>query len=261
MDPDEKGALDRMESFARRVLERLGTTLDRNVVSKESRPFNPDQLLALLEQEVESNLREDAGGIRRVSPNLFCIKLPYEAGAKLSDAARETVRDELQLALTEHIDNRRYQTTGKPTVEIRTDVFARAIGVDSSFTGDESPRESPSAGRIARQATGQSGERNISLRSGDGTTNTLRLRRGEPPVYLGRAAGTVVRIDDPSISRFHCSFTVRDDGELVVADLGSSNGTAVNGRVLDPDHACPLKDGDSLRVGDVGLRVEETNDV
>ena len=77
------------------------------------------------------------------------------------------------------------------------------------------------------------------------------------PVYIGRAAGTAVRIDGSSISRLHCSLALRGNGEIVISDLGSSNGTYVNERVLGANEARPVKVGDVIGVGDIRLTISE----
>jgi predicted component of type VI protein secretion system len=88
---------------------------------------------------------------------------------------------------------------------------------------------------------------------------------------LGRARGCFPKLAGVghwSISRLHCLLEVRD-GEVTVRDLGSRNGTFVNGREIgrrEPGRRaeeldgivfppCPLADGDELRVGDTVLRV------
>src|SRR5579862_3604342 len=48
-------------------------------------------------------------------------------------------------------------------------------------------------------------------------------------VVVGRGVETSFRIQDPSISRRHCQITNSQQGVLI-ADLGSSNGTYVNGQ-------------------------------
>src|SRR2546430_1078374 len=48
-------------------------------------------------------------------------------------------------------------------------------------------------------------------------------------VIIGRGVDTTFRIQDPSISRRHCQITNSPQGVLI-ADLGSSNGTYVNGQ-------------------------------
>ncbi|MFN2576643.1 MAG: FHA domain-containing protein [Pyrinomonadaceae bacterium] len=62
--------------------------------------------------------------------------------------------------------------------------------------------------------------------------------------------------DDPEakVSRRHARISVRD-GNYLIEDLGSTNGTFVNrGRRLAPGDRCPLKDGDEIIVGKTFLR-------
>lgn len=71
------------------------------------------------------------------------------------------------------------------------------------------------------------------------------IGRGEPG--LGMLAA------DNELSRRHARFTLTGDGELVVEDLGSSNGTFVNAeRVSGPT---PLRPGDVLSLGGTQLEV------
>jgi DNA-binding NtrC family response regulator len=49
------------------------------------------------------------------------------------------------------------------------------------------------------------------------------------PVVVGRRAPSEILLDDPAVSRQHARFTVRD-GEVFVEDLGSRNGTLIDGR-------------------------------
>lgn len=67
------------------------------------------------------------------------------------------------------------------------------------------------------------------------------------PVTLGRGEEAKIRIPLASISRKHCELVDEDD-ELVVKDLGSSNGTLVNGERVKRRELIP---GDLLGVGPV----------
>ena len=68
------------------------------------------------------------------------------------------------------------------------------------------------------------------------------------PCVVGRHAGCDRRIPNPVVSRRHCLFTWRD-GLVWVEDLGSRNGTFLNG---DPVHGPrPLADGDRLDIADL----------
>ncbi|MFW6050568.1 MAG: GGDEF domain-containing protein [Myxococcota bacterium] len=63
---------------------------------------------------------------------------------------------------------------------------------------------------------------------------------------LGRGPGVDLSLADPTVSRLHARFDVRGDGHHVV-DLGSANGTYVNGEVVR--HLRPLRPGDRLEIG------------
>lgn len=65
-------------------------------------------------------------------------------------------------------------------------------------------------------------------------------------VVLGRSRfGCDVRVDHHSVSRQHCELTW-SEGILVVRDLGSRNGTRINGRLVSD---APLRSGDELMIG------------
>jgi pSer/pThr/pTyr-binding forkhead associated (FHA) protein len=70
-------------------------------------------------------------------------------------------------------------------------------------------------------------------------------------VVIGREQVDVL-IDDPEVSRRHASVRAMN-GRLQIADLGSSNGTYVNG--VKVRQARMLEDGDEVRIGRVLLRV------
>lgn len=88
----------------------------------------------------------------------------------------------------------------------------------------------------------------------------LRLRLGEATfaldsdkLVIGRSRSCDVRLREDTVSRLHAAFVVRD-GELVLEDLGSSNGTYLNGRrVLAP---CVVGAGDAVRFGSLRGSVE-----
>ncbi|MEU5278976.1 FHA domain-containing protein [Streptomyces asoensis] len=73
-------------------------------------------------------------------------------------------------------------------------------------------------------------------------------------VRVGRSAEADVPLDDPDVSRLHCAVTLSPDGRLTVADLGSTNGTTLDGA---PVQARPVRlaPGALLRVGESALRL------
>ncbi|WP_225822937.1 FHA domain-containing protein [Streptomyces naphthomycinicus] len=73
-------------------------------------------------------------------------------------------------------------------------------------------------------------------------------------ITVGRSADADVPLDDPDVSRLHCVVTVGADGRVSVADLGSTNGTSLDGvRVTDRPVRVPA--GGLLRIGESALRV------
>jgi two-component system, NtrC family, sensor kinase len=64
-------------------------------------------------------------------------------------------------------------------------------------------------------------------------------------LVIGRSVGCHIRLDDSQVSRQHASICLTS-GECTIHDLGSANGTRVNGRVVR-EHI--LRNGDSVRVG------------
>ena len=71
---------------------------------------------------------------------------------------------------------------------------------------------------------------------------------------IGRDAAVPVRLGHPSVSRRHARIRI-DDARAVVDDLGSRNGTFVDGRRIDPHIGCDLRNGTILGIGSVTLQV------
>ncbi|MEV6026240.1 FHA domain-containing protein [Streptomyces sp. NPDC052036] len=71
---------------------------------------------------------------------------------------------------------------------------------------------------------------------------------------IGRSADADVPLDDPDVSRLHCAVTVAADGRVSVADLGSTNGTVLDGRQVT-DRPVRLAPGALLRLGESALRL------
>jgi pSer/pThr/pTyr-binding forkhead associated (FHA) protein len=82
----------------------------------------------------------------------------------------------------------------------------------------------------------------------------LRLPNGSVKT-LGRTVRADFIIRAPLVSRLHCRLTADASNQLVVEDLGSQNGTRVNGRKVD---RATLKAGDRLTVGRVEFTVAQT---
>ena len=80
--------------------------------------------------------------------------------------------------------------------------------------------------------------------SGPLKDSTFPLPEGE--IAIGREASNGIAVGDPSVSRKHCVVS-RQDGRFLVRDLGSRNGTLVNGSTVEEQW---LQHGDEIAIGD-----------
>ncbi|MEU6981416.1 MULTISPECIES: FtsK/SpoIIIE domain-containing protein [unclassified Streptomyces] len=73
-------------------------------------------------------------------------------------------------------------------------------------------------------------------------------------IRIGRSVDADVPLDDPDVSRAHCTVTVGPDGRVTVTDQGSTNGTTLDGAPVGPQ---PVRfpPGAVLRVGESALRL------
>ena len=86
----------------------------------------------------------------------------------------------------------------------------------------------------------------VKLKVIGGKNDGREIRLNIPEFVIGRGDEAHLRPNSDLISRQHCSIKV-DNGRVIIADLGSRNGTFVNGRQLEGPHEA--KPGDLLRVG------------
>jgi pSer/pThr/pTyr-binding forkhead associated (FHA) protein len=83
---------------------------------------------------------------------------------------------------------------------------------------------------------------------------TFRLPSGSVKT-IGRSTGAEFILDAPMVSRLHCQLSATNDA-IQVKDLGSTNGTFVNGNKIT---SATLHAGDVLKVGRVDLRICKTD--
>jgi diguanylate cyclase (GGDEF)-like protein len=84
----------------------------------------------------------------------------------------------------------------------------------------------------------------LTVLTGTATGQTFKLPRGN--AEIGRAQDSLVRLVDDGVSRQHARLRLETD-QLWVEDLGSRNGTFVNGAKIT--EKTPLRDGDKIQVG------------
>lgn len=84
----------------------------------------------------------------------------------------------------------------------------------------------------------------ISAKSASGIGRMFKLDRSE--TVLGRSVEAQFQVEDDGISRKHAKVVSLGDGRFQLVDLGSTNGTFLNGLKVS---AAPLYDGDKIQIG------------
>ena len=82
-----------------------------------------------------------------------------------------------------------------------------------------------------------------------GSSAAWEIQLGPGLISLGRAPDNAVQLADPSVSGSHCRIII-EDGQAVIKDLGSSNGTYLNGMRIQES---ALEPGQTIRLGNLEM--------
>lgn len=75
-------------------------------------------------------------------------------------------------------------------------------------------------------------------------------------ITVGRTPANTIRVEDGAASRKHCLIKVVGD-TWILTDLGSANGTKVNGSRIAKHEEIDLSDGDRIKIGKTILAFKE----
>lgn len=198
-------------------------------------------------------------GARTIVPNQFDIRLHPEDLAEF-DGRLEALAGELADGALTFARAHHYMLPGRPRVEIRADrsVEAGDVVVEARMEGDDEPAGSPdgpaSSSRTAIFAVPIAEAPIARLRElrPDGSATIVAVDGGS--LTIGRASDNRLVLDDGRVSRHHARLQARR-GALVFTDLGSTNGSRVNGvRVAE----IVLGEGDRIEIGGTVLIVESS---
>jgi hypothetical protein len=218
----------------------------------------PLQLGRKLLQVVDSERDVDAQG-RRVVPNSYLVQLSVADREGFADI-ENTLIHELTAAVREYIRQEGYHVEGKARVALRTnpdlrrgkfEVDCRNVSTDpiSEPSPQVSPEESPEPQPLLSMVVNNSDTPPavLSLPTGQ------RIELHEGHYVLGRHLESDIVLNDSNVSRKHAEF-VCAAGEVTVRDLGSTNGTKVNGVGVSGNQL--LQHGDVINFGTAQVRFE-----
>jgi len=184
-----------------------------------------------LVREMDDHRSVDVKG-RRIVPNKFEFRISPRDHAGFADI-EEALVTELGEAAREHAREEGYHFMGPVAVTLHVDNDTKPgrFGIDS----------------FMRESGGGAGAGCLIMPSGE------RLPLSGQVITIGRLPACSITINDANVSRHHAE--IRTQGsKFVVADLGSTNGTKVNGDRITGEHI--LNEGDVVSFGGTHIRFE-----
>ncbi len=211
---------------------RLGNLVEGFFATTFRSGLQPVELAKRVMREMEAS---KTVGVRDVwAPNSFVFSLSEEDGARFEQAEHALIA-ELKQVVRETALERGWGLVGPPSVgfEVDDELPRGRFRCVASFV--EGPDELPPAVPGAGEAT-------LALLDGDRVVDTFRIRGA---VTIGRLPSCDVVLTDPGASRQHARIEARADAYVLI-DLGSTNGTIVNG---EPASERELAGGDRITIG------------
>jgi Protein of unknown function (DUF3662)/FHA domain len=194
---------------------------------------------------------------RTYVPNEYRVFLSPRDRERFADY-EEALAGELAGYLLEHARRERLALLSRPVIEFETDerlglgefgIQTRVVQPEQEPEREAADEESgrtmiySTAGRVAEPLEERARARNeTALLLIDGK----RLVVGPTGVTLGRSRQCDVVLADPNVSREHAEIRPRG-GSWVLTDLGSTNGSSLNGRRIDAPQV--VKAGDEIELG------------
>ncbi len=182
---------------------------------------------------------------RTYVPNVYRITVGPDDYERLSQLEGKLV-EELEIFVGEAARQRQWSLPDSPRVTFATDaklsagefrITAEAV----SLRTERQPEDVAPRPKTAPRAT-NAGRPTLVMYTDDEPVKTVGIDRR---VKIGRQADNDLVVVDPGVSRHHAE-VINHNGNCTLHDLGSTNGTYVNGSVIT-EHA--LREGDRISLG------------
>ncbi len=232
------------------LLDNLEQRLDRIVNGSFSKAFKsevqPVELGAALQQEIDTRAENVAG--QMIAPNVFVIELSHADHDRLSPYFVTLISELIQLA-NNYISEQRYRILHRIDISFGLD-SAFETGVFRIKSASAQPTSNPVSEVNQVQADSQIPVASMSAtdtpRLTDISGNEYRLTKSV--TNIGRGVDADIQISDNGASRLHCAIVL--GSQVIVRDLGSTNGTTVDGRRITE---AVLQDGSIIKLGNTTL--------
>jgi hypothetical protein len=237
--------MSRVERFFERLVERPSARLFRT-------KLQPLQILRRIERAMEAE--RGAEGRRGLVPDQFVVHLHPDALAGLLPA--DEFASELASGALSFARARGYSLRERPRVTLQPDPRLRPgeAEVDAAVSplrdtpvGDEGIEGGT---RVFEVPVVRAPDVVIEVR--EPNQRARHVPASGAPIHIGRSPECELVLRDSRVSRRHARLAPRD-GVLVLTDLGSTNGTRVNGHRISE---VVLGAGDRIAIGDTTLLIE-----
>jgi hypothetical protein len=216
-----------------REFERRLEGLVEGLFAKTSRSgLQPVELAKRLMREMDNGKVVGLRGV--VAPNRFLFSLSPVDGSRF-EQAEQALAAELAQVVRDAAGERGWGLMGPPEVEFEIDDDLRK----GQFRCQASLVEG--AEQVAPAPAGRGAS--LLIHEGGSAPRTVRIAGGT--VTIGRLPECEVVVRDPGASRRHAQIREQDGG-WTLTDLGSTNGTQLNGQVVQQRG---LVDGDRITIG------------
>jgi hypothetical protein len=213
--------------------------------------LQPVEVASAIQREMDDRAAIVAQG-RTLVPNDFVVEVSEDDYARL-DMYADSLGIELATLAREYAKEQGYSFVGPVRMrfegvrDLTTGTFRILSGVIRGTTVEDGEIRRP-ASDLPQPAGGFRGNPRLLVSGPDAGPDGGHQRTYEistPLVILGRGTDCDLRLVDPGVSRHHAEIRV-EDGEVVLVDLGSTNGTFVNGQ---PVRRIALADGTRVTLG------------
>lgn len=239
------------------MFDRMEKGIERAVNGAFAKAFRsevqPVEIASALRREIDDRATVVARG-RTLAPNTFVVELGEGDYSRLGEW-QDTLGDELRDVVAEHAGNQEYSFVGPITVrfEEAQDLDTGLFRVRSATTRGARPQQPHPQQEALSRAPQQQGYDNYQQPPApsqqpdhpslvvDGRVYPITA----PVTVIGRGTEADVIVDDIGVSRRHAEVRV-EGGRLVAADLGSTNGTFVDGERIS---TAEVVDGSQIKIG------------
>ena len=201
----------------------------------------PVEIASRLRRELDNGSITLAQG-RTLAPNVFDVRLG-DSDYAMAEQWGATLAEELCDVVIRHVNSQKYTLQGPVRVSFTKDDALKGGDFEVEATVVKSEGHQP---QPLQRSAPAAPSRQPTLLTPVLEINGQRYSLNAPSIVLGRSSEADIMVDDTGVSRRHLEIRT-EGGSAVAVDLGSTNGSYVNGQKIDG--SIDLTDGSVITMG------------